>query len=262
MRSKVTLTTAFTLMVLLTLAWQADTAKGAGVITDGLLSYWSFDKDTIAGGTVKDLWGDRDATVTGGDPEIVEGRFGEALHFDGDDYLEYNPEGLPLKQEERTFGAWVRPEGAGVRAVLEWGTRSVGLRNSFLIESAERVKFCGESVDLLTGDSIPLEEWSLVTETYDGTTVRIYFDGELVSSEAKVLNTTIKGGPKQGFGRIGCNVEVAPGEFMRGSIDEASIYDRELGADEVKQNFEAGTLELAVSSSGKLVECLISNLTN
>jgi len=251
MRAKVTLSTILVLTLLSTLAWQTDTAKGQ-VITDGLLSYWSFDKETVKGETVEDIWGDRDGTIMG-DAKVAEGKFGDALYFDGNgDYIEYDPTGLPEGDAPRTMCAWVRPEGAGVRAVLEWGTRLFSLRCSILIENAERVKFCGESVDLLTADSIPLNEWSLITETYDGTTIRIYFNGELVSSQDLAINTTLEGAAKPGFGRIGANIEVAPGEFMNGSIDEASIYDRMLDDDEVKQNFEAGQLILAVNSSGKL----------
>jgi len=252
MRAKDALSTIFFMTILSTLVWQINAANAAKFITNGLVSYWSFDEKTIKGNTVKDLVGKRDATIKGGELNIVEGKFGDALHFDGNDYLEYDPKGLPEKKEPRTMSVWVRPEGAGVRAVLEWGTRLGGMRCSILIERNERVKFCGEGVDLLTGDAIPLKEWSLITETYDGSTIRIYFDGELIDSAPKALNTTLEGAAKPGFGRIGSNVEVAPGEFMNGDIDEASIYDRMLNDDEVKQNFEAGPLPQAVEPAGKL----------
>jgi len=252
MREKNTLSTIFSLTILSALAWQINAANAAKFITNGLVSYWSFDKETIEGNTVKDLVKNRDATITGGELNIVEGKFGDALHFDGNDYLEYNPKGLPKGKQPRTMSVWVRPEGAGVRAVLEWGARLTAMRCSILIERNERVKFCGQGVDLLTGESIPLKEWSLITETYDGTTIRIYFDGELISSAPKALNTTLDGAAKPSFGRIGANVEVAPGEFMYGDIDDASIYDRMLNDEEVKQNFEAGPLSRAVDSAGKL----------
>ena len=35
------------------------------VVTDGLVSYWTFDKQDIAGGTVKDVWGENDARSSG-----------------------------------------------------------------------------------------------------------------------------------------------------------------------------------------------------
>lgn len=252
MKAKVTLATFFFMTVLSALAWQTNAANAAKFITKGLLSHWAFDEKTIEGDTVKDLVGKRDATITGGEINVVEGKFGDALHFDGNNYFEYDPKGLPKGKEPRTMSAWVRPEGAGVRAVLEWGARLTAMRCSILIERNEKIKFCGQGVDLLTAESIPLEEWSLITETYDGSTIRIYFDGELISSAPKALNTTLEGAAKPSFGRIGANVEVAPGEFMIGSIDETSIYDRMLDDDEVKQNFESGPLPQAVDSTGKL----------
>ncbi len=246
MKARIVLVAIFVMIGFMTLQVEV-----AGVITDGLLSYWSFDEATIKDDIVQDLVGERDATING-DPEIVEGIYGDALNFSGD-YLQFDPAGLPIGKEERTMCAWVRPEGAGVRAVLEWGTRSVGMRCSILVTvQAEKVKFCGEGADLLTDDPIPLEEWTLITESYDGTTIRIYFDGVLVKSGAININTVIEGGPKEGFGRIGANVEVVAGEFMQGAIDEASIYDRMLDDDEVMQNFEAGFLDLAVEATDKL----------
>ena len=249
MKGKV-LSAVFVLALLVTLTCLTDTAI-AGVITNGLLSYWSFDKETITGKTVKDIVGTRDATING--TQAVAGKFGEALKFNGSsDYLQFEPTGLPLKNAPRTMSVWVWPDGAGVRAVLEWGTRTALMRSSVLIESGEKVKFCGEGADLLTGDAIKIRDWSLITETYDGTTIRIYFNGKLVKDGPITINTTIAGGPKAGFGRIGSNIEVTPGEFMNGNIDDSCIYDRQLSDAEVLQNFNAGPLTTAVNSAGKL----------
>ena len=51
-------------------------------VTDGLISYWSFDKADIEGDMVMDLWGDQHADMQGS-PKIVEGKVGNALEFDG-----------------------------------------------------------------------------------------------------------------------------------------------------------------------------------
>jgi hypothetical protein len=52
-----------------------------------LVSYWNFNKGNIQGETVKDVWGENDGTIKG-DPKTVEGKFGEALEFGGDDLVE------------------------------------------------------------------------------------------------------------------------------------------------------------------------------
>ena len=77
MRAKITLVMALVVAVLVITAWQTGIAE-CEVVTDGLVSYWSFDRASIIGKTVKDVWGDTD-TIIVGDPEvdIVEGRFGE-----------------------------------------------------------------------------------------------------------------------------------------------------------------------------------------
>ena len=48
------------------------------VVTDGLVSYWTFDQDDIAGNNVKDVWGNNSGTIVG-DPEIVEGKSGGGI---------------------------------------------------------------------------------------------------------------------------------------------------------------------------------------
>jgi len=52
------------------------------VIEDGLIGYWSFDKDTVKGKTVEDIWGNQDAEIIG-DLQIVAGKFGEAVQLGG-----------------------------------------------------------------------------------------------------------------------------------------------------------------------------------
>ena len=57
-------------------------AAVASVVTDGLVSYWTFDKGYVVNKTLKDVWGDNDGKIVG-NPKIVPGRVGEALEFDG-----------------------------------------------------------------------------------------------------------------------------------------------------------------------------------
>ena len=219
MSAKFSLTTVI-LAVLVTLTWQVGTAKGQ-VITDGLLSFWGF--DAVDGTTVKDTIGNRDGTMMG-DTIVVEGKFGDGLYFDRDgDYVAFDPTGLPLGNAPRTMSAWVKPEGDGVRAVVEWGVREAAMRCSILLLTADKIKFCGQGQDLGSNGSVPSGEWSQITETYDGEIVRIYLNGEFDIEAAKALNTTLQGATKAGFGRIGANIEVTPGEFMEGSIDGFSI---------------------------------------
>ena len=50
----------------------------ADVVTQGLISSWTFDANTIAGNTAKDVWGKNNGTIFG-NPKVDKGKFGEAL---------------------------------------------------------------------------------------------------------------------------------------------------------------------------------------
>ncbi|MDE0085929.1 MAG: hypothetical protein OXU23_09480, partial [Candidatus Poribacteria bacterium] len=52
------------------------------IVTDGLVSYWTFDLQNIKDRIAEDIWGENDATIMG-NPEIVGGRVKQALKFDG-----------------------------------------------------------------------------------------------------------------------------------------------------------------------------------
>lgn len=95
------------------LSSQADT-----IVTDGLISYWTFDTGSINGKTVKDDLGNNNATIIG-DPKIVGGRVNRALKFDGvDDYINLTNLGnFGRKIETSTFEIWVKTD-----FTVDWST--------------------------------------------------------------------------------------------------------------------------------------------
>jgi hypothetical protein len=78
-------------------------------VTDGLVSYWTFDKQDIAGNTAKDVWGKNDGTIVG-NPKRVAGRVNGALEFDGsDDYVNLTNLGdFGGQVGTSTFEAWIK----------------------------------------------------------------------------------------------------------------------------------------------------------
>ena len=53
---------------------------------EGVVSYWSFDDGTVAGGTVEDVLGDNDGELEG-NPKQVPGKVGKALEFSGENFV-------------------------------------------------------------------------------------------------------------------------------------------------------------------------------
>ena len=116
--------------------------------------------------------------------------------------------------------------------------------------------FVGGHADMQSDGMMEQDVWNNITITYDGELLRIYINGEFDKKDPpglkwgnrpRKLNTVLGG-----TGAIGSLLNGDEGDegFTFGLIDEVSIYDRTLSADEVEQNFKAEGL--AVNAAGKL----------
>ena len=81
------------------------------IVTDGLVSYWTFDREDIIGNTVKDVWGENNATIVG-TPTIVNGHLKGALKFDGiKDYVNLTTLGhFGAKLDFYTVEVWIKTD--------------------------------------------------------------------------------------------------------------------------------------------------------
>ena len=79
------------------------------IVTDGLVSYWTFDQGTIIGNKVKDVWGENHATTVGS-PKRVDGYVKEGLELDGNgEYVSLPNVGNFGKQiGDYTFEVWFK----------------------------------------------------------------------------------------------------------------------------------------------------------
>ncbi len=75
---------------------------------------------------------------------------------------------------------------------------------------------------------LPVNEWSHLAATYDGTTLRLYVNGLVVMSAPFTGNLATSTDPL----RIGGNSVY--GEYFTGVIDEVRIYSRTLSAAEIR----------------------------
>ena len=106
------------------------------IVTDGLVSYWTFDLHNIKNGIAEDAWGENNATIVG-NPEIIGGRVKQALEFDGiKDYVNLTTLGdFGAKLGSSTFEAWIKTnyketwttifktlsDGCGNSGIMIWG---------------------------------------------------------------------------------------------------------------------------------------------
>ena len=254
-------------------------ALPASVVTDGLVSYWTFDKAYIVNDTVKDVWGDNNGTIIG-NPKVVPGKIGEALEFDGaDDFVNLTTLGdFGRRIGTSSFEAWIKTTNKkdwmtlinthGVESPC-WGIELNGFnrRNRFEIMEGTlhySLSFGGPigcvGSGSVWGMGIFDGEWHHIVYTNDyiinegggSGKIIIYIDG--VSDP--ISNGGFRG--NRAFSPFTAPVHLGARKFpgkshghFTGMIDEVRFYDRPLTADEVIQNFES-TEPYHIAPKGKL----------
>src|SRR5918992_2517593 len=98
------------------------------------------------------------------------------------------------------------------------------------------------------GVQVPADRFTLVTGTFDGSTVRLYIDGVSVGqAEFEGEYNADPGLPL----RIGSAAYCSSCNRWSGIIDEVRIYDRPLGGDEIKQLYNVSDISLGLIGSWK-----------
>ncbi len=203
---------------------------------DGLVGYWKFDNGC---GIVADSSGNgAHGTIYGG-ATWVDGKYGSALSFDGvDDYVEL-PQLMTGVNNTFTLELWFFPRDntAGELFVHRADWRDKMLRWSSAGED-RRVRFMLFVPNVgyeVRSDPLPLNTWYHVVGTYDGSTMRLYINGEEVGSldvQIDVDWSTSYYGTYIGADAYFNN------KFFNGLIDEVRVYNRALSADEIKGHYE------------------------
>lgn len=235
-----------------------------GAVEDGLVAYWTFDKDTVKIKTeAVDLLSGLAAAVHG-DPELAPAsdcKVGECILFDGSvDYFlveDSEPPTIDRDWEEISLECWVY-----INALDDSWNRIISLDDmpsntavaSLYYDDDDNqhgffVRAGGQSTQAAKDnvlEDIPLEEWLHLTGTYDGSTVHYYVNGKLEKKYAMKGGKLPKGGLLLGIGdrSDGCDCDT-----IQGYIDEFRIYDRVLTSAEVENNMKATGLDVSPTES-------------
>jgi hypothetical protein len=220
--------------------------------SEDIVAAWLF--EGINGGIVKDATGNGHDGKIIGDPRIVDGKSGRGLEFDGvDDYVEV-PHSEDLNLETFTLAAWIKmgntganqnvivkkipnPEKKTYQLISHTGSAGA-MRGSFHVGGVNRVVM---GLTPVTDD-----EWHHTASTYDGSTLKVYLDGEL---EAEV---PADGVPDKTDAPLGLGSS-CPGQFMKGIIDEALVMKVAIEEQDIREIMNNGLmLYLAISLRGKL----------
>lgn len=206
---------------------------GGGGNPPDLVAAFGFDENT--GTTVGDLSGQANNGTISGATWTTQGKFGNALTFDGvNDWITVNSAASLDLSTGSTIEAWVYPTAAmsGWDTVLvkerAGGTVYSLYANSGTVKPETGVyRVTNQYASTSGGAALPANTWTHVAGTYDGANVRLYVNGTqvaLLAASGNILAST-------GVLRIGGNSIWT--QFFNGRIDEVRVYNRALGPSEI-----------------------------
>lgn len=219
----------------------------AGAFTNGdLRALWLFDEGS--GQVLKDSKGNNTKGVLGStpgtdanDPSWVAGAVGgsSALSFDGDDFVDVR-DSTTLESDAVTLAAVVRADRSpgAYRYVAGKGAAECKVASYALYTGpAGGLAFYisdGRTFTLSpdAGAGIWNGRWHTVVGTYDGSTVRLYVDGQEVGTGSPTRLSIVYGlSTSQGFSigayRGGCTL------YFRGEIDGVAVLRQAVPASEI-----------------------------
>ncbi len=193
----------------------------------GLVAAYGFDETSGSGTT--DASGLGNHGTLSGAARTAGGRYGRALTFDGANDQVAVPDNASLDLTgAMTLEAWVRPSAtnAGWRTVIlkeQPGDLVYGLYAAATGFRPSGHVFVGGDDTRVAGPTVlPADTWSHLATTYDGSSLRLYVNGDLADTLAVSGPMTVS----NGLLRIGGNT--IWDEWFQGSIDEVRVYDRAL----------------------------------
>jgi len=211
----------------------------------GLVGHW--DMEEGSGQVVKDKSGNgNDGTlgtssaVDASDPVFApghdsSGENGTGLKFDGkNDYVNCGT-GSSMNfngTKNLSTSAWVKINSIGPNELIVTRNNDANdAQGSINLSPPGVINFIVTTTNgfksATSTQTIPINQWTLLTGTYDGSNIKLYINGVLVTTVAETgnINVSSYAGTKIGY----------PSLTTNGSIDDVRIYNRALSDDEIRQ---------------------------
>lgn len=209
---------------------------GATTLLDGLVGFWKMNGDAT------DVLGVSNGTVDGS--PWTTGKLGQGLSLTGSSRMNVGTAAEIHPLLGITVAGWFYFTAApadGSRIMSDWHQDGGHDRWIFYCVGGALVWYArsfttnaNASFGTLAG-TIPLNAWVHLAGTFDGSAIRAYRDGALVSSTGLAGTTLHTGSMAVCFGR---QIEVGAG--MVGMLDEVGMWDRALSDGEVSELYNSG----------------------
>ncbi len=197
----------------------------------GLVAAYAFNEGS--GSTTADASGNGNAGTITGATWTTSGRFGAALVFNGtNSWVTVNDSTSLNLATAFTLEAWVNPPSQSswqVAVIKEApGGMSYAVYANTSGNDPAAALHTTVDVNLYGPSALPLNTWSHIAATYDGSSVKLYVNGSLVNSQSWSGQMPVSSSPL----RIGG--DSVWGEYFKGTIDEVRVYNRALSAAEIQ----------------------------
>jgi hypothetical protein len=220
-------------------------------LMEGLVAYWQFNDGS--GNIASDSSGNGYDGTLNGDPEWVDGHFGDALEFDGNGdevNVPYNDALNPKKAFTVCLWANVASGSSGHRAPIS--SRDDNPLAGYIIyaEPGNTWQYwIGTGAwNILQGPAVEFGEWTHLTAIYSDGTQKIYVNGELAGETVGLLEVNAANNLLIG---AGANERPAHEYLFVGGIDDVILYNRVLTEEEIAKVM-SGEIAFAVSASNKI----------
>jgi len=205
-----------------------------------LAGLWLFEDDDDD--IVKDLSGIGNDGKINGNPEWADGKFGMAMEYDGmDDSVEV-PDLYPYVKDGFTVTFWLYKIGQDLSNRWLFGSYSgwQAGSTSFLIwkdeDNRNNLIFGVQGQKGGRGtcsfSSLSYERWNHIAASYDGSQVRLYVNGNQVSSSG--FSEEVSGASSPWF------IGYSPGNQIMGMMDDVAIFSSALTINEIKEIMNEG----------------------
>jgi hypothetical protein len=225
----------------------------------GLTASYSFD-ELQDGHFTNAVAGGKPANAADG-PALVPGHSGQGVEMNGDNGINFPGAGGFTRATPFSLSLWINPATRASRAVVLHKSRAwmdAGSRGyELLIEEGHlsvglHRMWPGNSIKIRTTNEIPVQQWTHVTVTYDGSSraagLHLYLNGLPIPTE------TIRDGLWRDFTYGGDEPDLTIGYRMRdngfkgGKVDDLHVFDRELTPLEAAHESGRDDLKLALAA--------------
>jgi hypothetical protein len=216
----------------------------ATVSPSGLVGWWAGD------GNANDIAGTNNGAFVGnfGIPDFAVGKVGQNFKFQSNLNTVQVPDNSTLDFTNAfTIEMWVAPTEVGSPSGTTFfiskgnfsfaNTQSYGIIFGDTGRIVNRVGNGSTLATLVSNASLPLNTFSHIATTYDGSTLRVYINGVLDNSKATSIGTLLNTAQPLFIGGADLNGTTI---FARSAIDETSLYNRALSGSEIASIFNAG----------------------